>query len=374
MTIDWNQIYWNNTLAAYAFALAYAIGATLIARLAIALLSSRTKRLAEGGRLPLYLFWHGLQATRTWIVFLLFLTVALFSLELPIGLYPWLRTFFMVVFMVQVLFWGNRALTSWGERYEPSAIQEMGARFTTVTMFIFFGRLVFWLLCLLVIVDSFPGVEITALVAGLGIGGIAVALALQNILSDVFASLTITLDKPFVLGDFIIVGDYLGSVEHIGLKTTRIRSLSGELLVFANNDLLQSRIQNYKHMKQRRVAFQVRVTYDTPPEKLRSIPPRIKEIVESLPDTRFDRAHFMTYSDYSLAYEIVYYVDGPDFNRYADRQQAINLAIHEFFTEQGIEFALPTQTLHLRQDDPAIEDALKAVVSPATGQRTPEEA
>lgn len=357
--LNWDRIYWNNTLAAYAMTLGYAIAVTLVIVLVVKLVSWRLENRAKAGHLPLFLLWNALQSTKVWLIFPLFFVAALFSLELPIGIYPWLRTVFVLLFAVQVLFWGNRALVSWGARYEPDTIQEMGARFTTVTMFLFFGRLVLFAVGLIVIVDNFPGVDITALVAGLGIGGIAVALALQNILSDIFASLTITLDKPFVIGDFIIVDNLMGSVERIGLKTTRIRSISGELLVFSNNDLLTSRIQNFKHMHQRRVAFTIGVTYDTPPEKLRAIPPKAKEIIESLPDVRFDRAHFLVHGDFALNFEIVYYVNAADFNLYADRQQAINLAIHEFFSEQGIEFAFPTQTLYLKQDDPVIEEALK---------------
>jgi small-conductance mechanosensitive channel len=185
-------------------------------------------------------------------------------------------------------------------------------------------------------------------VAGLGIGGIAVALAIQNILGDLFASLSIALDKPFVIGDFIIVDQLLGTVEHIGLKTTRIRSLSGEQIVFSNADLLNSRIRNYKRMYERRVVFSIGVTYQTPYEKLASIGTTLKEIIESQPDVRFDRAHFREYADSSLNYEVVYYVKSPDYNRYMDIQQAINLEIYRRFQDGGIEFAYPTRTLYLQ--------------------------
>jgi small-conductance mechanosensitive channel len=189
-------------------------------------------------------------------------------------------------------------------------------------------------------------------VAGLGVGGIAVALAAQNILGDLFASLSIVLDRPFVLGDFLIVDDLMGSVEEIGLKTTRVRSLSGEQLVFSNTDLLNSRIRNYGRMFERRVVFQLGVTYQTPREQLQAIPGMVRDAVEAHGDrVRFDRAHFAKYGDFALSFEIVYYVLGPDYNEYMDIQQAINLDIHQRFEDAGIAFAYPTQTLFLERSE-----------------------
>jgi small-conductance mechanosensitive channel len=182
-------------------------------------------------------------------------------------------------------------------------------------------------------------------VASLGIGGIAVALAVQNILGDLFASLSITLDKPFSIGDFIVVGDFQGDVEDIGLKSTRVRSLSGEELVFANTDLLNSRIRNYKKLQERRIVFTVGVVYNTPSGKLEKIPGMLEEIIKPIPDTRFDRAHFKTLGDYSLDFEVVYYVLVPEYATYLDIQQRINLTIYKQFEDEGIEFAYPTQTV-----------------------------
>jgi small-conductance mechanosensitive channel len=201
---------------------------------------------------------------------------------------------------------------------------------------------------LLVALDNL-GIDVTALVAGLGIGCVAVALSVQNILGDLFASLSIILDKPFVIGDFLIIDDYMGSVEYVGLKTTRVRSLSGEQLIFSNSDLLKSRIRNYGRMFERRVVFSIGVTYDTSREKLRRIPGIIREAIEAEDKTRFDRSHFMNYGDYSLQFETVYYVLSADYNSYMDIQQAIYFAIHEAFEQEGIEFAYPTQTLFVTQ-------------------------
>ncbi len=180
------------------------------------------------------------------------------------------------------------------------------------------------------------GYQITTLIAGLGIGGIAIAFAVQNILVDVFASFSIMIDKPFMVGDFIIVGDLLGTVEYIGIKTTRVRSLSGEQLVFSNNDLLKSRIRNYKRMFERRVVFTFRVPYNTAYDKVQTIPKMVKEIIESVEKTRFDRAHFKEYGEHSLVYEVVYYVLVPEYNIYMDIQQDINLNLFKKFEQEGI--------------------------------------
>lgn len=187
------------------------------------------------------------------------------------------------------------------------------------------------------------GVKITPLLAGLGIGGIAIALAVQSILGDIFASVSILLDKPFVVGDFIVVGDKMGTVERIGVKTTRVRALSGEQLVFANSDLLGSRIQNFKRMQERRALFSIGVVYHTPAEKLRAIPRIVREAVEHNPKTRFDRCHFKSFGAYSLDFECVYFMLVPDFNAYMDTQQAVNMELFERFQAEGIEFAFPTQ-------------------------------
>jgi small-conductance mechanosensitive channel len=211
-------------------------------------------------------------------------------------------------------------------------------------------KFILWSSILLLALNNL-GINVTSLIAGLGIGGVAVALAIQNILGDLFASLSIVLDKPFVIGDFLMIGDFMGSVEYIGLKTTRIRSLSGEQLVFSNSDLLGSRIRNYGRMFERRVVFSIGVTYQTPRERLKLIPEIIREAIESKSKTRFDRCHFMKYGDYALMFETVFYVLSPDYNAYMDIQQAIYFEIHERFEQEQIEFAYPTQKLFVTQSD-----------------------
>jgi len=210
------------------------------------------------------------------------------------------------------------------------------------------ARGLLWIVGLVFLLDNM-GIKITGVVAGLGIGGIAVALAAQTILEDTFSSFSIFLDRPFEIGDFIIVGDLKGTVQHVGFKTTRVRSLGGEQLVFANKDLTNSRIQNYKRMQERRIAFSIGVTYQTRLEKMQKIPVMIREIVESTECTRFDRAHFSSYGAYSLDVEIVYYVLSADYNKYMDVQQSINFRIMEAFEREGIEFAYPTQTVFVEK-------------------------
>jgi len=207
-------------------------------------------------------------------------------------------------------------------------------------------KVIIWGLAIVFFLDNL-GFKISAVIAGLGIGGVAVALAAQAVLGDLFSYFAILFDRPFEIGDFIITGDYLGTIEHIGVKTTRIRSLSGEQLIFSNTDLTNARVRNYKRMEQRRVVFKLGVTYQTASEKAKAIPGIIKDIIKNVKDTVFDRAHFFSYGDFALIFEIVYYVRGSDYNKYMDIQQEINFAIKERFEADGIEFAYPTQTLYI---------------------------
>lgn len=207
-------------------------------------------------------------------------------------------------------------------------------------------NIVIWLIGFVFLIDNL-GYDVTTIVTGLGIGGIAVALAAQNILGDLFNYFVIFFDRPFEVGDFIIVDDKMGTVEYIGIKTTRIRSLSGEQLVIGNSNLTAARIHNYKRMNRRRVLFSIDVEYGTPLEKIREIPGKLKAIVEQQSNTTFDRAHFAKYADWSLRFEVVYWVTVPDYNAFADIQQEINLRIYEEFEKSNIGFAFPSQTVYL---------------------------
>jgi small-conductance mechanosensitive channel len=210
-------------------------------------------------------------------------------------------------------------------------------------------QFVVWSLGVLFLIDNL-GYDITTIVAGLGIGGIAIALAAQTILGDLFSYLVIFFDKPFEIGDFIIVDEKLGTVEYIGIKTTHVRTLNGEQLIFSNTDLTNSRVHNYKRMHERRIVFKFGVTYDTHPSKLATLPSDIKHIIESVKNARFDRAHFFGFGNFSLDFEVVYFVLSPDYNLYMDIQQEINLALANIFQAKEIQFAFPTQTIHIHSN------------------------
>jgi small-conductance mechanosensitive channel len=265
----------------------------------------------------------------------------------------------LIVLVVQFALWANRGVGAYIEYYSDAHRESDPSSVLAFQGMSFVVRLLVWSIAVMMVIDNL-GYDVTALVAGLGIGGVAIALAVQNILGDLFASLSIVLDKPFVIGDFIIVDDLMGVVEKIGVKTTRLRSLSGEQLIFANSDLLNSRVRNYKRMFERRVVFGFGVLYQTTPDQLEAIPPLVKDIIEDLDETRFDRAHFKGFGDSSLDFEVVYYVLTPDYNAYMDSQQAINLALCRAFAERGVEFAYPTRTLFIERGDEQAAEAGKS--------------
>ncbi len=254
----------------------------------------------------------------------------------------------VVALLAQAAIWGSHLVSVWISRMAERRMAEDAAAATTLSVLSTPIKIVIWLIAALMALDTI-GIDVTALVAGLGIGGMAVALATQNILGDLFASLSIVLDKPFVVGDFIVVDDQLGTVERIGLKTTRVRALSGETIVFSNNDLLQSRVRNYKQMAERRAVFGFGVVYQTPPDVVEAIPGMVREIIEAAPNTRFDRGHFKAFGPSSLDFEFVYYMTVPDYASYMDTQQTINLALMRRFEKEGIEFAYPTQTIFVEK-------------------------
>ncbi len=246
----------------------------------------------------------------------------------------------------QIIIWANSLIDHYAKVYSETRPPDDRTMGTALGLATFVAKSVLMGLLVLLALDQM-GINITALVAGLGIGGVAIALALQNILSDLFSSLTIVLDKPFAVGDFLVVGDFSGTVERVGLKTTRVRSLSGELLVFSNSDLLQSRIRNFQSMNERRAVFHFGVLYETPYDKLAEIPEIVRKIVEKQPMAHFDRAHFFKYGDFSLDFEVVYYIRDRIYLTYMDTQQAINLELFKTFSEKGIGFAYPTRTVYV---------------------------
>ena len=220
------------------------------------------------------------------------------------------------------------------ESFNPAAINLLNK----------FAKWGLWVLAAILVLQNL-GYNISTLVAGLGIGGLAIALAMQNILSDAFASFSIYFDKPFQPGDFIIAGEDKGIVKKIGIKSTRLQTLQGQELIISNKELTETRIHNYKKMEKRRIVVDLGVTYNTATEKLKRIPNIIKDIINELDLAEIDRVHFKSFGDFSLIFEIVYYVDTPEHKIYMDIQQEINLAIKEKFEEENIEMAYPTQTI-----------------------------
>jgi small-conductance mechanosensitive channel len=297
-----------------------------------------------------------LAKTKFLFAFVVSLYAGSLILTLPDAAETTLRVLFVLALLLQAGFWGDGIVSFWIRRSAREKLETDAAAATSLTAFGFIAKVAIWAVVLLVALDNL-GINITGLVTGLGIGGIAVALAVQSILKDLFASLSIIVDKPFVIGDFIIVGELMGTVERIGLKTTRVRSLSGEQIVFSNGDLLDSRIRNYKRMFERRIAFSFGVTYDTPVDVLTEIPEMVRALVEGEPDLRFDRCHFKSFGSFSLDFETVYYVLVPDYNVYMDRQQTINLGIVRAFEAKGIEFAFPTQTIRIATDETPADPA-----------------
>jgi len=292
-------------------------------------------------------FSETLAATHTLTLAYVSLYVAATLIALPQGLDHALDRGLVMAIALQIGLWGSRAIQSWIElrkqsdirRGETSALASLGiAKFVAL--------LALWLTILLLTLDNL-GFDITALVASLGVGGIAIALAVQSVLGDLFASLSIALDEPFAVGDFIVVDDLMGTVKNVGLKTTRLQSLSGEELVFSNADLLRSRIRNYKRMAERRIVFQIGIGYSTSTDGVRKAIAIAQTAISAQDCVRLDRVHFKAFGDSSLVLEAVYFMLDPDYNRYMDVQQSINLQLLSGFADSGIEFAFPTQTVHL---------------------------
>lgn len=346
------QILQTNTLIDWFSALGAAIGTLAVFWILKRIVLLRLARYARKTTTPLDNFVSdALAATH----YLLFLPLALYAasqlLTLPVRVESVAGQFAIVALLLQTALWGHFFIDSWVRHTLRIKKTEDAASASTVGVLGFLARLGLWSFVLLLALDNL-GFNITALLTGLGIGGVAVALAAQNILGDLFASISIALDKPFMIGDFIVVGDQMGTVEYIGLKTTRLHSLSGEQIVFSNTDLLNSRIHNYKRMSERRVLFSFGIVYQTRADTLERIPAMVREIIEQQEHVRFDRTHFKAYGDSSLEFEVVYYVLDPDYNVYMDKQQAINFALFRRFDAEGIEFAYPTRTLFVRGSAP----------------------
>ena len=262
---------------------------------------------------------------------------------------PWtsrLSHLWFLTLMLQVALWANRAVTLGLGRYFKRHAGEGAQASASATLLSWALRTVLWTVAILSVLAN-VGVNITAFIASLGIGGVAIALAVQNILGDLFASLAIAVDKPFEVGDGIAVGAVSGSVEHVGLKTTRIRAIGGEQVIMSNADLLKQTVSNFKRQATRRVVFTFGVSYDTSAEQAEAIPNIVRSIIEPQEQVRFDRAHFKGFGESALNFEVVYTVLVPDYNLYMDLQQTFNLQLMRALKKIGVSFAHPTRTIHV---------------------------
>ena len=351
----------------WATALAAALASWIAMRLALRLLLSRASVVAERTTNRVDdLLVDLLRGTSRTLLLVTALLIGLSMVDLPARWSTRVSQLWFLTLALQFGLWGNRAIVIGLRRYVDRHSQGGMARQvgTSATLLSWTLRTVLWAVLLLAMLANL-GVNITALVASLGVGGVAVALAVQNILGDLFASLSIAVDKPFEVGDFITLAGVAGSVEQVGLKTTRIRALSGEQVVISNTELLKQTINNYKRMEQRRVVFKFRLTYGTTPEQAEAVPGIVRRAIESQDKTRFDRAHYQGFGDSALEFEVVYFVLSADYNIYMDIQQRINLTLLRELRQLGVDFGLPARTLQM----PGLEAQL--ATQPLPGDAAP---
>lgn len=349
MNLDWldNQLL-GEPVRDWLMALAITAGTLLVLALIkrvslhrLAALAARTETEVDD------FFVEIMRRTRWLLVLLPVLYMATLSLDVP-RVRTVLRTAAILAFLLQLALWSLVAIDLWVESARRKRLGTDAASATMIGAFRFLGKVVLWTVIVLVALDNL-GVNVTALIAGLGVGGVAVALALQNILGDLLASLSIVLDKPFVIGDSIQVDTFNGTVESIGLKTTHLRSVSGEQIVVSNGDLLRSRIRNFKRMGERRVVIAFGVVCQTPPDKLAKIPEIVRGLIERHDQLRFDRAHLMRLGESSLDFEVVYFILSSDYLLHMDLQQEILLGLLRRLDEEGVALAYPTRTLFLER-------------------------
>jgi MscS family membrane protein len=353
----------GNGLTQWAIAAALSIGVLIVALLVRLVLVRRLPAPEPGEEMHWPMVLHEVVA-RTWTLFLIIAAIYAGTtlLTLPDSVHRLVTSVFTIALFIQLAIWVDRiaaAVLAW--RLAPLRGKRKSAMRNAVSLIQFIVRVAVWSIALLLIFQNL-GFDITALIAGLGVGGIAVALAAQSVLSDLFSSLAIILDRPFEVGDFIVFGEQSGTVEKIGIKTTRVRALSGEQISVSNTDLVKTRVHNFKRMKERRVVLVLGVTYDTAADKLERIPAMVTEIIEKQEQVRFERAHFRSFGNSALEFEVIYWVLSADYTAFMDEQQTINFAIVRAFQNEGIEFAFPSQTLYV----PELKGAF------ATMARTPE--
>ena len=331
--------YWGNTTRQWLWAMATSVAALLLCLFIRSVVRRQYQRLTTTSQVelievPLQIF------SRTTSLFLLVLGfyVGALTLEMSEHQRHIVERVLIIAVCWQVGLWATTGALAWIHLKQRVKTSEDRATAGTLGIIAIMVRILIWSVVVLLTLDNL-GINVTTLVAGLGIGGIAFALAVQNVLGDLLASLSITLDKPFVLGDALGIDDISGAVEQIGLKTTRLRSVTGEQIIMPNADLLKSRVRNYGRMQERRIVFTIGVTYETPRAKLERVPDELKRIIVAQKQTRFDRCHFARFGSSAIEFEVVYFMLTADYNTYMDVQQNINLQVHEWFEREHIEFA-----------------------------------
>jgi small-conductance mechanosensitive channel len=345
----WDTLIAGNSLLEWGYAFAIFLLGWMILSFLKSFLLNRFLRRSSSHPAWIYVATF-IQVTRQWSLALLSGIIVLDVYTESEKLDFYLKKAIILVLLFQTTIWGLALLQTWLDSYAKKRAQADPGIASTLGLIRFALKTVFLVFIVLMGLSNL-GVNITAMVAGLGVGGIAVALAAQNILGDLFASLTIVLDKPFVVGDYIVLKDLAGTVEYIGLKTTRIRNLSGDQIIIKNSDLLSTPIRNIKRMVERRVVQSIGVVYQTKTEQLKLIPKLLKESVEETPRTRFDRAHLKQFGAYSVDFELVYWILDSDYLVYMDAQEMIHLKIWEKFERNNIVFAYPTQQIFLNSQN-----------------------
>jgi len=367
-----DRILFHNSMRQWATALAVALAAFLALLLVRVLLVGRFGAIAKRTKTEVDDILVELVArTRPYFLAAAALVFGSRFLVLPPTIDTYFSAAFALVLLVQCGLWGGAAVDLWIQR--RAGMQTTRTDMASVTTIRALGigvKVLLWIVVFITALDKF-GVNVTTLVTGLGIGGVAIALAVQNVLGDLLAALSIILDKPFDVGDSIAVDQMQGTVERIGLKTTRVRSVSGEQIIISNSELLKSRIRNYKRQLDRRVVFTTDVTYDTPPEAIARIPGMIREVVATQQPVRFDRSHFTQYTDSALRIETVYFVLDADYTRYLDIQQTINLELLRRFKAEKIDFAFPTRTVVLDSPLPPITNNQPPTTTQSTDRIQP---
>ncbi len=336
--------FWNNSLRDWLLAIGIMLGVFIGLKIFKIVIFRRLKKWATKTNTTWDEFFLGIVESS--VLPLLYVSTIYFVLQ-TLQFSPKVVSVFQVAYMIAMTFFIIRIIVAAFRQFVFSYIQrdaESESKEKQAGGLIAIVSIIIWILGVVFLFDNM-GYDVTTIIAGLGVGGIAIALAAQAVLGDLFSYFVIYFDRPFQIGEVVSIGPDTGVIEYVGIKTTRIRTLSGEQLICSNTDLTNSRLRNFKRMERRRIVFSIGVTYQTTAEQLAAIPDMIKEIITAQPNVTFDRSHFSAFGDFSLKFETVYYVEDPDYTIYMQSQHEIYLKIFSAFANANIEFAFPTQTI-----------------------------